>query len=421
MKIKINVHPVLLEIAQQIKNQGGTLYLVGGCVRDALLGIENPKDFDLEVHGIQESALFDLLKNYGKPSLVGRSFGIILMKIKGIQYDFALPRTERKVDKGHKAFDIHTDPFMGFAEAASRRDFTLNAIGLSLPDFEIEDPWNGSKDLEEKVLKHVGPAFSEDPLRALRAVQFAARFGFTIDAETQILCSQQDLSELSKERFEEEFRKMLLKSKQPSIGLKWIQSLGLDNFFPELSPHNWEVDQDSLYQAIDFLALASLEWSDEINRLQWLHACLASAMPKTLLATWLNRFTNDRKLIDAIYARHRAHVPLIPLYHNRQPLQGELRRLALEFPLHERCIFTQAWTGLDWTSQVQPDALKYECWHSKTLPWILGRDLIEMGRKPTKSFGYWLAAAFEKQLDGEFNTRDQALNWIKENYAELEE
>lgn len=402
-----------MAISHQVAKHGGHLYLVGGSVRDALMG-QAPKDFDIEVHHLKEEHLFDILSQFGKPSLVGKSFGIILVKIKGEQFDFALPRKERKVDKGHKGFSIETDPFMGFSEAASRRDFTLNAMGVRLPEFELEDPWNGYEDLQKSLLRHIGPAFSEDPLRALRAVQFAARFEFDIDAETQILCSQQDMSELSKERFEEEFRKLLLKSKRPSLGIHWIQTLKLVRFFPELDLHSWELNPPFTLDALDAFAQSSQDWEPN-TRLLWLHRALASAMHSHQLESWLARFTTDRKLIEAVFSGHRAHVEL-PLLWQQGMGPGPLRRLSLRFPLPLLCLYTQAFDQIDWTQRIQEFAVQYGCWESPPSPLVQGRDLIQLGHKPGKAFGYWLGKAFDLQLDNQLCTFESALEWIRNHY-----
>lgn len=416
MKIEIQVPGALKAIAHKVSEAGGQLYLVGGCVRDALLGEDKPKDFDIEVHQLEEEKLMDILSGFGNPSLVGKSFGIILLKIKGEQFDFALPRIERKVEKGHKGFSVQTNPFMGFPEAASRRDFTLNAIGLKLPQFKIEDPWNGMKDLELKTLRHIGPAFSEDPLRALRAVQFAARFHFDIDQGTQLLCSEQDLSELSKERFEEEFRKLLLKAPQPSIGLHWIQKLKLDRYFPELNFDSWILDPLWLCQSLDRFARQSLDW-EESDRLIWLHRLIASAIPFEHLSKWLSRFTTDRKLIDGVIGGHGAHLALPnALAEGLGP--GNLRRISLKFPLPKLCNYTQCWDSKNWQAEVEALALQWGCWHSAPEPLVQGRDLIALGHKPSRAFGAVLKQAFELQLDEKLCTYEEALNWLKENYRE---
>src|SRR5687768_6454597 len=163
--------PRLVEIAREIDRAGGQAYLVGGWVRDFLMG-KPCQDFDIEVYGLEMERLFNILVRYAKPNLVGKAFGIITMRIDGRVYDFAFPRTENKTGAGHKGFSVSPDPHLTFPQASSRRDFTINSMGIRIPDMELADPHGGRRDLEAKLLRHVSPAFSEDPLRAMRAVQF---------------------------------------------------------------------------------------------------------------------------------------------------------------------------------------------------------------------------------------------------------
>ncbi len=191
--------------------------LVGGCVRDELMHIE-PKDFDIEVYGIEPNKLREILDSFGKVDAVGEAFTVYKI---GEDLDVALPRRERKVGRGHKGFVVEGDPKMSFEEAAKRRDFTINAILQDVLTGEIIDIYGGRKDIENKILRVVSKeTFAEDSLRVLRAAQFAARFEFDIDEETVEICRQIDLTDLPKERIWGELEKLLLKSQKPSIGLQ---------------------------------------------------------------------------------------------------------------------------------------------------------------------------------------------------------
>ena len=177
-------------IAEKAAEQGGTVYFVGGCVRDRLLGLEN-KDIDIEVHGIPAEALEQLLSELGACMKIGKSFGIY--GLKGHALDIALPRTERRTGVGHRDFAVTSDPFLGTYEAAKRRDFTMNALMQNVLTGEIIDHFGGRQDLQDGVLRHVDDVtFTEDPLRVLRAAQFAARFQFSVAAETVKLCRRID-------------------------------------------------------------------------------------------------------------------------------------------------------------------------------------------------------------------------------------
>src|SRR5471030_3515661 len=154
--------------------------LVGGCVRDWLLGLE-PKDFDIEVPGVDFETLHRALAPFGATDVVGRSFGVIKVRSRasGDEYDFSLPRRESKTGAGHRGFAVQPDPSLSDADAAARRDFTVNAIACDPFTGELIDPFNGQRDLANRVLRHTGPSFGEDPLWVLRAFQLAARLDFT--------------------------------------------------------------------------------------------------------------------------------------------------------------------------------------------------------------------------------------------------
>lgn len=210
-------------IASDVAAAGGRAVIVGGAVRDALLGIV-PKDMDVEVFGLPADKLEPLLKARHRIDQVGRSFGVFI--VKGLDIDVALPRRERKSGQGHKAFAIEGDPEMTFAEAAARRDFTLNAISWDPLNGELIDPAGGEQDLQNGLLRHVSHQFAEDPLRVLRAMQFLARFELRIAPETLELCRTIEAEDLPKERLFEEWSKLIRKGRQPSLGLNFLRDCG---------------------------------------------------------------------------------------------------------------------------------------------------------------------------------------------------
>ncbi len=205
--------------------------LNGGCVRDELMGVE-PKDWDVEVYGVDPAKLLEIVGRFGEVRNVGEAFAVY--KIGDL--DVSIPRRERKVGHGHRGFAIEGDPRMSFEEACSRRDFTVNAILKDPLTGEVVDPFDGQGDIGRKLLRMVSrQTFAEDSLRVLRAAQFAARFEFDIEAETVERCKTIDVTDLPKERIWGEFEKLLLKPARPSIGLKWLYDLGVvSQLFPEM-------------------------------------------------------------------------------------------------------------------------------------------------------------------------------------------
>jgi tRNA nucleotidyltransferase (CCA-adding enzyme) len=231
----------ILAICRDIASAGGRALLVGGYVRDQLLGIDN-KDLDFEIYGLTIQDLEAALQKHGEVLSVGRQFGVL--RLKGFDVDFALPRIDKKVSAGHKGFDVRVDLTLDYAEASRRRDLTINSMGLDPLTGEILDPHGGCKDLDARILRATDPRyFGEDPLRALRVAQFAARFAMRPDPDLVGLCAALDLSELSAERIFGEIEKLLIKAARPSIGLTFLREARLLRFFPELM-HLVGVSQD---------------------------------------------------------------------------------------------------------------------------------------------------------------------------------
>jgi len=162
------------KIAKKVSEKGGRTFFVGGYVRDELLKIET-KDIDIEVHGIDVDCLVDILESLGNVQKIGASFGVF--NLKGYDIDIAMPRKEISNGRGHRDFEIYVDPFIGYEQAAIRRDFTINSMMKDVLTGEIIDPFCGIEDLKNKKLKHINDiSFCEDPLRVFRAAQFASRF-----------------------------------------------------------------------------------------------------------------------------------------------------------------------------------------------------------------------------------------------------
>ena len=232
MEPKFPVDRQVRDVAVSIRDAGGRALLVGGWVRDRLLGIGS-KDYDLEVFGLTLERLEAVLSRFGEVIAIGRSFGVL--HIKGMDMDVAISRRDSKAGPGHRGFVVDLDPDLGFEEAARRRDLTINSIGYDPLSGEILDPHGGIDDLAAKRLRATDPAhFAEDSLRGLRVAQFLARFDMKADRELQVLCAGLDLSDLPGERLQEEFRKLLLKADRPSAGFEFLRDTGLLQFFPEL-------------------------------------------------------------------------------------------------------------------------------------------------------------------------------------------
>ncbi|ALN89492.1 multifunctional CCA addition/repair protein [Lysobacter gummosus] len=209
------------------------VYLVGGAVRDSLLGLP-AGDRDYVVVGQTPEAM--LAAGY---KAVGKDFPVFLHPDNGEEY--ALARTERKSGRGYRGFVVDADPSVTLEDDLGRRDFTINAIARDESDGRLVDPYGGARDLQARVLRHVGPAFVEDPLRVLRAGRFMARFksqGFTVAAETMALMRQMaesgELADLVAERVWQELRRALTCA-TPSAFLRTLHDAGaLQVVLPEV-------------------------------------------------------------------------------------------------------------------------------------------------------------------------------------------
>ncbi|MBO4364843.1 MAG: tRNA nucleotidyltransferase [Eggerthellaceae bacterium] len=304
-------------IAREVADAGGRVYYVGGFVRDRLLGREN-KDVDIEVHGVETEALEQILAQFGAVATYGASFGIY--GIRGHGLDIAVPRREDATGKGgHRDFRVHTDPFLGTRKAAMRRDLTMNALYEDVLTGQVIDHFGGQEDMARGVIRHVNDAsFTEDPLRVLRAAEFAARFGMHVDASTVELCSSMDLSKLPRERVLEEVKKALLKSPTPSVFFEELRTMNqLDHWFPELLalvdvPQNpkYHPEGDAWAHTMQVIDSAATLRSQAQHGFAFMLAALCHDLGKAV-TTW----ERDGRIVS--YGHERKGVPIAAAFLNR--------------------------------------------------------------------------------------------------------
>lgn len=420
-------------IAEYVDAVGGRTYYVGGFVRDRILGIDN-KDVDIEVHGIEPERLFSVLEEVGQPITFGKSFGVY--SLRGETIDIAMPRTERAIGSGHRDFEVDVDPFIGTEKAARRRDFTINSIMEDVMTGEIVDHFGGRKDLAGGVIRHVDPdTFAEDPLRVLRAAQFAARFEFSIAAETIELCKGIDLSTLSKERVEDELRKALLKAEKPSVFFETLLEMEqLDVWFPEIRQfigieqdpiyhpegdvwvHTMEVIdraaafRDKVSEPYSFMLLALthdfgkiLTTAEKNGRI---HAYKHETEGLHLVESFVKRITGEKDVINYVSNMVPLHMkPNVAAY--SKPSLKSTNRMFDEAVAPEDLIWfamadkpvmagTEPFSG---DSGFLFERLRA---YEKTMvaPHVMGRDLIDAGLEPGENFTEILAYAHKLRLAG---------------------
>jgi len=260
------------KICLDIQSIGGRALLVGGCVRDMLVGIA-PQDIDCEVHDVEPEALYALLTKYGEVDKSGERFGVFTLKAQ--DFDFALPRIERLTGSAHTDFEITPIPSLTPREAAARRDFTVNAIMMDALTGEIIDPYGGAEDLKNGILRAVpGRQFHEDPLRVLRGAQFAARFHLWPDRDTLALMRQMPLNMLSAQRVLSETKKALLQAAEPGRYFRILREAGaLTPWFYELCA------DDALRRAADMIDQAAAQRRRAVHPLRFMLAALTLGLP----------------------------------------------------------------------------------------------------------------------------------------------
>ena len=443
--------------------RAGRPRLAGGCVRDGLMG-RTPKDFDIEVQGVDFEKLKSTLAPFGATDVVGQSFGVIKLRLGPAEYDFSLPRRESKTGAGHRGFQVQPAPHLTDAEASARRDFTINAITCDPFTGELFDPHGGQSDLAAHVLRHTSTAFTEDPLRVLRAFQFAARFDFTLAPETAALCRRiaGTFAELPVERIWGEWAKWATQSAKPSRGLAVLEETGWLAHFPELSalrgtPQDpeWHPEGDAFTHtahgcdalvnlpvwrdatpahrrallfsvlAHDFGKPSTTHQAEKHGRIRWVSPGHESA-GGPLTETFLQRIGAPRALIDTVR-------PLVVLHMVHHSGNGEfsdsmVRRLARKLhpaTIDDLCAVMMA-DSLGRPPLHSPDThalIDKLRTRSRTLslqktapqPILLGRHLITAGLPAGPSFKAILDEAFEAQLDGAFQDEATALIWLR-NY-----
>ncbi len=455
---RLHISSELNKIAKAIADSKGRGILVGGAVRDHFLDQRISKDLDLEVFGLSIQELESVLQDFGNIHAAGKSFGVLKLKTPTAEYDFSLPRREKKAGKGHRGFKITTDPTMSFKEAAYRRDFTVNSLGYDVLENTLLDPFEGIRDIKHKKLRHVGPAFAEDPLRVYRAMQFSARLEFSISAQTAKFCKKLNLNELPRERIFEEFCKLLLKSKKPSIGLKAAKKLGVLNYFPELKaligvPQDpkWHPEGDVWTHTLMVLdEAAKLRTGIKKTDLALMFGALCHDFGKPLTTkflrgrwrspshdkdgitptlNFLKRLTDDRDLIKQVTILVKEHLRPIQLFNERDQINsGTIRRLSLRVQIPDLILLAKAdYLGRNLTAKEKAcfeagdwllaEAERMNIKDEGPRPLLMGKHLLKLGMSPGPAMGKILKLAFEKQLNGDFQTNEQAILWAKSNYT----
>jgi tRNA nucleotidyltransferase (CCA-adding enzyme) len=437
-----------LVAAKLVREAGGRALIVGGWVRDRLLGHPS-KDIDLEVYGLPAEPLRRVLERMGPVNTVGEAFTVF----KVAELDVALPRRESKVARGHRGFEVTGDPFLSVDEATRRRDFTINAIAWDPLDDVYLDPFGGRSDLERRILRIVDPGtFGDDSLRVLRTLQFAARFELTLDPPTAAACRAIALDDLPPERVWGEIEKLLLLPARPSLGLALAERLGvLARLFPECQTlvgceqePEWHPEGDVWVHTLLVVdrARAMIDDLPHAQQVALMLGAVAHDFGKPATTAFIDgriRSPNheeagvgpalaflDRLNVHSLggYDVRRQVIGLVA--HHLKPGMwhkapngvgdGAFRRLAQKVDLELLARIAKAdctgrtgefdCSAMDWFLD-RARALGVE--HRAPEPLLLGRHVLALGLAPGPEVGRVLAAVYERQLDGAVTTLDEAI------------
>jgi len=435
--------------------------VVGGAVRDALLGLE-PKDFDIEVYGIAYDKLAGLLSHLGRIDLVGKSFGVVKLASGGTSYDFSVPRRDSKVGSHHRDFHTTFDENITPREAASRRDFTINAIAWDPLKSELLDYFNGQEDLKSRTLRATSEAFAEDPLRVLRGMQFACRFDLALDPGTADLCRTivDQYDTLARERVAEEFMKWAVKSSHPGRIFDYLRTSGWDVNFPELArlagvqqDPEWHPEGDvEIHTGLVLNAAARIAERDGLEgdaRAVVMFAALSHDFAKAtttvlrerggrmrwssyghehdgvpMARAFRTRIGIKREIVDQVAPLVENHMVASSIGHI--PTPRAVRRLAQRL---QPATIAQLLRVIEADHSGRPplagglpeNAVRIKAMASSQAvaegppaPLILGRHVLPyFDGMPGKHIGEVTSAAYEAQLDGDFWTEDEALVWLE--------
>ena len=421
-----------LEMARRMAGtaaeRGGRVYFVGGFVRDGVMGRES-KDVDIEIHGMTADAVRGMLGEIGPWKEMGASFGVF--GLRGYTLDIALPRRG-----GGKGEDADIDPFMGRKEAERRRDFTMNAMMQDVLTGKVVDHFGGVADLHKGVLRHVNSkTFVEDPLRVLRAAQFAARFDFTLAPETVNLARTMDLSTLASERIFGELEKALLKAERPSVFFREMSRMEqMTLWFPEVEQlkgigqnplyhpegdvyiHSMQVlDRAALYREqakdpVGFMLSALVHDFGKITATRTTEKGIQAIGHETeglpLVETFIRRLTNEAGLRKYVLNMTRLHMRPNRLAADHARLQATNRMFDESVDPVGLLLLARCDRSL---RQRTEEICEEEAFLEERLvlfeeimarPCVMGADLVKAGLKPGPAFSDVLSFAHTLRLSG---------------------
>lgn len=428
-----------IDIIGKLQEKGHIAYLAGGCVRDMLRG-ETPKDYDIATSALPE----EITSIFTKTREVGVHFGVVIVIVNNQAFDVATFRNDGSYKDGRHPEEV---TFSTPQDDTARRDFTVNGIFFDPISEKYIDFVEGKSDIDKKVIRAIGEPnlrFQEDHLRLLRAIRFAARFDYEIEAETwnSIKSNASGISKISKERIRDELTKILLNENRV-LGFDLLVESGLmEHIIPEIlqlkgceQPPQFHPEGDVFVHTRLMLSLlkdapsielvlsvllhdigkpATYSFDEEADRIRFNgHDKLGAEMSEQILRDL--KFSNS--IIEDVVQMVANHMTFKDVQKMRQSkLKRFMSRSTFndEIELH-RVDCLGSWGGLDNYDFLNKKMVEFANEPIIPQPLLTGKDLIELGWSPGPDLGQTLNSVQDMQLEGKLNSKDEALDWVKSN------
>ena len=428
-----------IDIIGKLQEKGHIAYLAGGCVRDMLRG-ETPKDYDIATSALPE----EITSIFTKTREVGVHFGVVIVIVNNQAFDVATFRNDGSYKDGRHPEEV---TFSTPQDDTARRDFTVNGIFFDPISEKYIDFVEGKSDIDKKVIRAIGEPnlrFQEDHLRLLRAIRFAARFDYEIEAETwnSIKSNASGISKISKERIRDELTKILLNENRV-LGFDLLVESGLmEHIIPQIlqlkgceQPPQFHPEGDVFVHTRLMLSLlkdapsielvlsvllhdigkpATYSFDEEADRIRFNgHDKLGAEMSEQILRDL--KFSNS--IIEDVVQMVANHMTFKDVQKMRQSkLKRFMSRSTFndEIELH-RVDCLGSWGGLDNYDFLNKKVVEFANEPIIPQPLLTGKDLIELGWSPGPDLGQTLNSVQDMQLEGKLNSKDEALDWVKSN------
>lgn len=428
-----------IDIIGKLQEKGHIAYLAGGCVRDMLRG-ETPKDYDIATSALPE----EITSIFTKTREVGVHFGVVIVIVNNQAFDVATFRNDGSYKDGRHPEEV---TFSTPQDDTARRDFTVNGIFFDPISEKYIDFVEGKSDIDKKVIRAIGEPnlrFQEDHLRLLRAIRFAARFDYEIEAETwnSIKSNASGITKISKERIRDELTKILLNENRV-LGFDLLVESGLmEHIIPQIlqlkgceQPPQFHPEGDVFVHTRLMLSLlkdapsielvlsvllhdigkpATYSFDEEADRIRFNgHDKLGAEMSEQILRDL--KFSNS--IIEDVVQMVANHMTFKDVQKMRQSkLKRFMSRSTFndEIELH-RVDCLGSWGGLDNYDFLNKKMVEFANEPIIPQPLLTGKDLIELGWSPGPDLGQTLNSVQDMQLEGKLNSKDEALDWVKSN------